>query len=79
MAASRRWIGAVVAAILLTAGAGWAVEPLAPPAREEPLPSPELLEFLGDWDAGDGEWMGPEFFQTMEGENQEQGHGQDND
>lgn len=40
-------------------------------------PPPEaLLEFLGSWEAGDDEWMGPEFFEALEAAEQELDHDQ---
>ena len=29
-------------------------------AAEEALPSAELLEFIGEWEGGDGEWIDPD-------------------
>jgi len=29
-------------------------------AAEQPTPSLELLEFLGEWETDDGEWVDPE-------------------
>lgn len=41
-------------------------------------PSAEMLEFLGDWDTIDDEWVGPDFFETLEEVDQEQDHDQTN-
>jgi len=42
----------------------WALEPgqvrQAMPPEEAERPSLELLEFLGDWETDDGEWIDPE-------------------
>lgn len=78
-----RWWAAAILAVLLAMGPTAADE--APPAgapeqfpetAAEP-PSEELLEFLGGWDAGDDEWMGPEFFQALEAAELEHDHDQD--
>jgi hypothetical protein len=79
---SRWWLAAMVA-IWLAAGPAAAGEAPMPGATEQApeaaveAPSEELLEFLGGWDAGDDEWVGPEFFQALEAAEQEQDHDQD--
>lgn len=55
-----------------------AVQPVAgePP---EPLPPPGLLEFLVEWETGDGEWIDPVALESPDWpddrrDEQEQGH-----
>lgn len=33
-------------------------------AEEEQLPSPELLDFLSEWETDEGEWADPELFEV---------------
>jgi len=37
-------------------------------ATEENEPDAELLEFLADWEGGDGQWLEPSSFAQMNGE-----------
>jgi len=38
------------------------------------MPSLELLEFLGDWETDDGEWVDPEELEQIALDDQEQGY-----
>lgn len=42
------------------AAPAWAQQPETDAGKEEELPSMELLEFLGEWETEDGEWIDPE-------------------
>ena len=67
------WCCAGLALVLMTAAA----EEQPPP---EEAPDMELLEFLGAWDAGDGQWVDPQRFETAGDEEDEirrQGDGHD--
>ena len=85
MATFSRVSRAAVLFILLTTGSGIAGETrVSPDAVQEGgdaalAPSAEMLEFLGDWDTVDDEWMGPDFFETLEEVDQEQDHDQTNE
>ena len=76
---------AAVLFILLATGSGMAGETkpspdFVPEGRDAALsPSAEMLEFLGDWDTVDDEWVGPDFFETLEEVDQEQDHDQTNE
>lgn len=84
MAAFSRVSRAAVLFILLTMGSGMAGETTSSPdfIPEESgtalSPSAEMLEFLGDWDTVDDEWIGPDFFETLEEVDHEQDHDQTN-
>ncbi len=58
------WRGWVVAGCLLAAPAHAAETAETP----EPLPEDEFLEFLGDWEAVDGEWIDPVALAELESE-----------
>ena len=76
----KRISGAVMMALWLAMGpvaAGAADAVAAVEDDAEALPSAELLDFLGDWDGGDDEWMGPEFFEVLEKADQEHDHDQE--
>ncbi|MBU0482767.1 MAG: hypothetical protein KKG47_16865 [Proteobacteria bacterium] len=59
----------MILAVLLPASPGF-------PAEEgtRPLPSLELLEFLGDWETDAGEWLAPEEVEKRDLPEQEQGN-----
>ncbi len=85
MATFKRVWAAIVIVVGLAPGLAVAGEtvPAAQPAPaagavEEPPPE-ALLAFLGGWDAGGEEWLGPEFFDALEAGDQEQDHAQDHD
>ncbi len=69
---------AVFLALLLSASPGHAGDrpfesgPAASPIDPKMAPPSELLEFLGDWDAGDEDWVGPEFFENLDASDREQ-------
>ena len=44
------------------------------PPEEAERPSLELLEFLGDWETDDGEWVDPEELEQIAITDQEQGY-----
>ncbi len=44
------------------------------PPEEAEMPSLELLEFLGDWEMEDGEWIDPEELEQIAITDQEQEH-----
>jgi len=68
----RLW-GAVLLAGLLSSP-GFAQEPgqLREGSEESEMPSLELLEFLGDWETDDGEWIDPEELEQIALIDQEQ-------
>lgn len=49
-----------------------ALLPLVHPVMAEELPPPELLEFLGEWDDGNGNWTDPEMWQLASGDEEGQ-------
>ena len=68
----RLW-GAVLLAGLLSSP-GFAQEPnqVREESEESEMPSLELLEFLGDWETDDGEWIDPEELEQIALTDQEQ-------
>lgn len=44
----------------------------AAPQEDTEMPSLELLEFLGDWETDDGEWIDPEELEQIADADQEQ-------
>ncbi len=51
---------------------GLAQEPGREGTEESEMPSLELLEFLGDWETEDGEWIDPEEMEQIAIADQEQ-------
>jgi len=47
-------------------------------SEETEIPSLELLEFLGDWETDDGEWIDPEELEHIALTDQEQEENEDN-
>ena len=50
----------------------FAQEPDQAGSEESEIPSLELLEFLGDWETDDGEWIDPEELEQIALSDQEQ-------
>jgi len=58
----------------LSGSPAWAQEPgpVGLPPEETEMPSLELLEFLGDWETDDGEWIDPEELEQIAVADQDQ-------
>lgn len=55
----------------------FAQEPEPAGTEESEMPSLELLEFLGDWETDDGEWIDPEELEQIALSDQEQKNNED--
>lgn len=76
----KRVLLSTLLAAMMIAGVGYGEEGTSAagaggqPADTAPEPSLELLEFLAEWEADDGSWVGPEFFEQLTTPDGEQGH-----
>jgi len=68
------WL-ALVLATGLNAAVVYAEEP--PVADDNDVATLEFLEFLGDWETDDGEWVDPEELEQIETIDQEQGENEE--
>ena len=67
----RHWLTGATLSLSVSLGA--AADPATAPAADKPAaedaPSAELLEFLGTFEAEDGDWVEPEMLETVDLDN----------
>lgn len=65
---------ALLLGMLTTPASAQEPGPVALPPEDSEMPSLELLEFLGDWETDDGEWIDPEELDQIAIADQDQTH-----
>jgi hypothetical protein len=69
---ARLWITVLLLGLLNAPALAQEPEPIRENTEETETPSLELLEFLGDWEMDDGEWIDPEELEQIALTDQEQ-------
>jgi len=69
---ARLWSTVLLLGLLNAPALAQEPEPIRENTEETETPSLELLEFLGDWEMDDGEWIDPEELEQIALTDQEQ-------
>lgn len=69
---ARLWGAVLLLGLLSSPAFAQEPDPSRKSTEESEMPSLELLEFLGDWETDDGEWIDPEELEQITLTDQEQ-------